>query len=136
MKIKIKDIPDSGALTIEEKLATEELDLGEDALLICGPVQVKASIFKSIDNVTVGLLITGSLQLDCSRCLKKYTLPFKKTAQFNYDIKPTDLVIDLSSDLREEIILDFPIKPLCKSDCLGLCLKCGEDLNLGKCACQ
>jgi uncharacterized protein len=45
------------------------------------------------------------------------------------------LAIDLNPDIREEIILVYPIKPLCSIDCKGLCPKCGKNLNEGKCNC-
>ena len=44
--------------------------------------------------------------------------------------------IDLDQDIREEIILDYPIKPLCNPDCKGLCPKCGKNLNEGGCNCK
>ena len=37
---------------------------------------------------------------------------------------------------REEIILGYPVKFLCKIDCLGLCPKCGQNLNEKKCDCK
>ena len=43
--------------------------------------------------------------------------------------------IDLDQDIREEIILDYPIKPLCRPDCKGLCPRCGKNLNEGGCSC-
>ena len=43
--------------------------------------------------------------------------------------------IDLDQDIKEEIILDYPIKPLCNPDCKGLCPKCGKNLNEGGCSC-
>ncbi|MDP2905278.1 MAG: DUF177 domain-containing protein [Candidatus Omnitrophota bacterium] len=44
-------------------------------------------------------------------------------------------MIDLTEDIREGIMLDYPIKPLCKPDCSGLCPVCGADLNVHKCRC-
>jgi uncharacterized protein len=42
---------------------------------------------------------------------------------------------DLFPRVREELILDMPIKLLCREDCKGLCSKCGADLNEGACGC-
>jgi DUF177 domain-containing protein len=44
--------------------------------------------------------------------------------------------IDLSSAVREQILLQIPSSPLCREDCLGLCPKCGKDLNEGECGCD
>ena len=38
--------------------------------------------------------------------------------------------------MREELLLFFPTKMLCKPDCKGLCCKCGKNLNDGPCDCQ
>jgi uncharacterized protein len=33
-------------------------------------------------------------------------------------------------------MMEIPLKPLCKEECLGLCNKCGADLNKGDCGCD
>jgi uncharacterized protein len=43
--------------------------------------------------------------------------------------------IDLKSLLSEQVYLGLPLKPLCRPDCLGLCPRCGTNLNVGSCAC-
>ena len=44
--------------------------------------------------------------------------------------------LDIDTQLREMLILEFPSKILCSEDCLGLCIKCGHDLNEGDCGCD
>jgi uncharacterized protein len=36
---------------------------------------------------------------------------------------------------REQVLLDLPIRPLCRESCRGLCPRCGCDMNEGDCAC-
>ncbi|HBR48946.1 MAG TPA: hypothetical protein DEA71_02565 [Nitrospira sp.] len=43
--------------------------------------------------------------------------------------------LDLAPMLREQVILASPMHPLCADDCLGLCARCGHDLNAGPCRC-
>ena len=31
--------------------------------------------------------------------------------------------------LRDTLVEELPLQPLCKPDCLGLCSQCGADLN-------
>ena len=31
--------------------------------------------------------------------------------------------------MRDAVVLDLPIAPLCQEDCLGLCPECGVNLN-------
>ncbi|HEY7698653.1 MAG TPA: DUF177 domain-containing protein [Vicinamibacteria bacterium] len=44
--------------------------------------------------------------------------------------------IDLSQMIVEQIVLALPMKPLCKSDCRGLCARCGANRNLASCDCS
>ncbi len=60
---------------------------------------------------------------------------FNKDIQLSYALDSSDVFIDLKPNIREEIILDYPIKPLCSLSCKGLCLKCGKNKNEGGCNC-
>lgn len=88
--------------------------------------------------------IKGNTQLDCVRCLE----PFTQALQANFTelfafsrrnitdsglLVPDDGQIDLEPLLREYLILDLPISPLCQLDCKGLCPVCGENLNFIAC---
>lgn len=44
--------------------------------------------------------------------------------------------VDVAELLREQVLLEIPITPLCKADCKGLCQSCGKDLNEGACDCR
>lgn len=43
--------------------------------------------------------------------------------------------LELAPMLREQVILASPMHPLCSETCLGLCARCGKDLNEGPCRC-
>lgn len=44
--------------------------------------------------------------------------------------------LDLILPVRDEFLLSFPMRFLCREDCKGLCAGCGADLNLGECSCE
>ena len=44
--------------------------------------------------------------------------------------------LDVDLMVYNEMLIRFPMKTLCKEDCKGLCLKCGQNLNLGECGCD
>ncbi len=44
--------------------------------------------------------------------------------------------LDVDSELREELLLSFPLRLLCSEDCPGLCPKCGKPKRLGDCGCS
>jgi uncharacterized protein len=107
-----------------------------------------------------GVLVYATLDvrstLSCSRCLSDFALPavvdieeeFLPTIDVNTGRKPNlqdedvdgerigeDHILDLSEVVRQSILTEVPMKPLCRSDCQGLCQSCGTDLNQGRCNC-
>ncbi len=91
--------------------------------------------------------IRSQIQLECARCLKTFAQPldFHLEAQFGppsvtIQGEPTfpigvNGILDLAEALREQALLDLPMRPLCKPNCRGLCVECGRDLNEGDCDC-
>ncbi|MBM3255087.1 MAG: DUF177 domain-containing protein [Candidatus Omnitrophica bacterium] len=134
MKIDINKIPIEG-LFLEEDIASAELDLDTQVVKFQGALKVRADISMITNAVTVSLQLSGVMGLFCSRCLKEYSLELEKKLQLNYPADNRNLILDLNPDIREEIILDYPVKPLCIQDCRGLCPKCGNNLNEGGCSC-
>ena len=95
-----------------------------------------------------GLIVKGNFggmtNLDCVRCLTEYQqhLQWEFTELFAFKeenmaesglLVPDDAHLDLQALVREYAILEFPIKPLCRIDCKGLCLECGQNLNEKDC---
>lgn len=81
---------------------------------------------------------------ECVRCLAEFSqeinTEFSEMYAFNKRavsesglILPDDGNIDLAPLLREYLLLEIPIQPLCRPDCKGLCMECGEDLNFTTC---
>ena len=86
------------------------------------------------------LLVRGRLRQDferlCSRCAIKFTERVEEPVfAASVEVRPGDAFADLTAELREAILLNFPEHPVCRPDCRGLCPKCGADLNLGPCSC-
>jgi uncharacterized protein len=44
-------------------------------------------------------------------------------------------LLDIREALRQYIIAQMPMKPLCRPDCKGLCPECGTDRNTRTCSC-
>jgi uncharacterized protein len=86
------------------------------------------------------LLVTGWLStpatLRCSRCLQVFDLPLRVDQfVFHQELQGEDFV-DLTANMREDIILELPQRALCAEDCKGLCPHCGKELNKGSCRCK
>ena len=134
MKIDINKIPLEG-LILEEEVSPSVLDLETDTVKFSEPIKIRAEVSRITNAVTVELNLDGSIRLSCSRCLREFNVALKKILRLNYQVNKSEPIIDLNQDIKEEIILDYPIKPLCNPDCKGLCPKCGKDLNEGGCSC-
>lgn len=91
-----------------------------------------------------GILIKGEFQgfaqAECVRCLTEFqqslSTSFDELYAFDQRsttdsglILPEDGNINLEPLVREYLLIEMPISPVCKSDCLGLCPKCGQNLN-------
>lgn len=135
MRINIQHISLEG-LILEEENSAASLDLETDIVKFHGPVKIKAVISKITNVVMVDMVLSSVLYMSCSRCLNNFDVDFYKNFQLNYQINKTEQFIDLNPDIRDQIILDYPIKPLCGISCKGLCLKCGGNLNEGNCNCS
>lgn len=118
-------------------------------------IDVSCLITKTSGTVFIQGSFSASIDICCSRCLEKtkmsigsdfaYTLvPAKTETIEDLELKPEELeisyfhgdFIDLTPIICEQIILQIPIKVLCKEDCRGLCPHCGANLNVSPCKCQ
>ena len=134
MKIELNQIPPEGLILVEE-ISPEKLDLETELIKFNGPVMVRARVEKITNAVTVRLTAEASMRSSCGRCLEDFNIDFRKDINLSYPVSKNELSIDLDPDIREEMIIDYPIKPLCRNDCKGLCQKCGKNLNEGGCSC-
>lgn len=46
------------------------------------------------------------------------------------------LILDTDQLVYDEMLVNWPMKVLCKDDCKGICNKCGCNLNERECACD
>ena len=134
MKIDANKIPLEG-LTLREDFDPKKLDLETDIIKFLSPVRARAELSRITNAVTVNLFLDAMMHTVCSRCLEEFDLVLKKNTVLNFQASSLEPLIDLDPEIREEIILDYPLKPLCKPDCIGLCPRCGGNLNEGGCTC-
>ncbi|MBI2634223.1 DUF177 domain-containing protein [Candidatus Peregrinibacteria bacterium] len=115
-------------------------------------IQGKVQIMRLDDGVNVHTsAVTISVVFQCQRCLKDFKRKVQvKNAERQFLIKaprqPEDINdlylidmkkhrIDLTEMLRQEIILHFPLIPVCSNHCQGICPHCGQNLNEATCQC-
>lgn len=100
------------------------------------------------------LLISGTVDMQvaipCGRCLEDVptdlhfdidkVLTMKDGTIVDEEMEETDYLIGFEMDVDRfvyaEILVNWPMKVLCKDDCKGICKVCGMNLNSGACNCQ
>jgi len=88
--------------------------------------------------------VRGRWAADCSRCLTPLERDFDLRLREGFEDDPVeeetyplvDAQIDWEQPLRDLVVPDLPIVPLCDPDCLGLCPSCGANRNEGHCGCE
>jgi uncharacterized protein len=133
MKIHVSRVPFEG-LQQTAQCDPRALDLERLDLRIMQPVTINASIMKAEHELVVQAEMHGELEVDCGRCLLTFTMPLQTRGIFTYEVGPTD-VVDITDDVRQEIMLAYPMIPVCTPQCKGLCRRCGQNLNEQPCAC-
>ena len=106
-----------------------------------------------LDSVVDGILVRGSIGfaivIPCARCLEVqhvrrdvdvaelFVDPRKREDDDEddpgYELIDDRTAIDLSTMVRDTLLVDLPLQFLCDEGCLGLCVVCGADLNQGDC---
>ena len=134
MKIHVNRVPSEG-LHDSASYDPVALDVDRVDVHVEQPITVSAFITKAEHELVVQAQMHCVMGLTCARCLTVFEQPLDTSAMFTYDVVPTD-VVDISEDVRQEIILGYPMVPVCDPACKGLCLMCGENLNVAMCVHQ
>ena len=153
MKIVVDDIPEGG-LSLDLSIEGDKIK-GEDAggfdFDFIGPVKAHLDLSKAKSDVSVTGEINARVKLECSRCLKEFEYPLDINF-YDYfvrgsaedqaeELRPEDLEVnflegpelDTTDIVIAQLALEAPMKPLCSTECKGLCPVCGADLNKGPC---
>ncbi len=143
-------------VTVELEMTSFISQLGEF------PIIKKSPVTFILTNIGVGKArVEGDVELvfetNCDRCLAE--VPMTLTLEFEREVASPDAETDSLVDqgdreeddelefmegyqlnvetfVHNEILLDWPMKILCRYDCKGICKVCGKNLNLEECGCD
>ena len=145
--------------TNEGKTVTMQIQPGLDHVTVGDvvfPIKDSTPADLTFTNIGKGKArITGhadvTFAMSCDRCLK----PVDKSIElvFDREVFAPDIIntvpdgsedqefmdgcqLDVDDLLNIEIVINWPMKVLCKPDCRGICRQCGTDLNTGTCDCD
>ena len=131
----------------------EALDLSDMELNGCyplkTPIKVKAAVKNRAGVVSLAINAELDYSAPCDRCGEETITPLS----YSFDhilvvsleseddddcdhIEIPDYILDLDELVTADILLELPVKFLCREDCKGLCPQCGENLNYGECDCD
>lgn len=153
MLIDISDV-----LSCENKEVTKEVQieltsftsrLGEFPVMKKSPIDLRIA-----NQENKRLLIEGDVDLTvsipCGRCLQEVPTDIHFTIEKEIrlensiikdeEMEDADYLIGPNLDMEKliygEILVNWPMKVLCRDDCKGICKVCGKNLNKGECGCQ
>ena len=135
MKIPLNNLKEDKSLVLQEEISPDDLDLDIGVMHFPQALKLRAEVWKSANDLTVDAHIEGTRYFTCSLCLEEFNNLFEKDFTLHYDIKGLDSVT-IDEAVRDEIILEHPIRILCRPDCRGLCPFCGASLNVETCDCK
>lgn len=139
-------------VTMQAESELEQVTIGNAVF----PAKDKAPVNLSFTNIGKGKVrIVGDAKItfamNCDRCLKPVEQPLM--LQFDREVFAPDMMESIPDEtddqdimdgcqlnvedlLNSEIVMNWPMKVLCKPDCKGICRQCGRDLNTGTCDCD
>lgn len=124
----------------EKRTAPAPAGLGVEMVSVPEGADLELDI--RLERVTDGVLVTGTVRAplvgECARCLDMFTsaTEVRFTELFTHDAGDEDAdgylldgdLLDIEPALRDALVLELPLAPLCAEDCLGLCSECGVRL--------
>ena len=134
MKIAVRQLTHEPR-SFREDVPAGSLDLETEIIKFREPIRVEIQVWRITNVVSVEMSLSGALYVPCGRCLEEVKIGLDRHLQLNYPVSPSDQTLDLGPDIREELILGYPLTPLCNTGCKGLCARCGKNLNEGGCSC-
>ena len=126
-------------LRIDEK---ETVSYLEDGLDLTSPITIEGEMVNAGRGILFEGKISTMVRLNCSRCLKEIEVPlsfemeeeFRRRGREGADRKVkvelqdedfyseilSDNTIDLSEAVRQDLLTELPMQPLCNEECKGV----------------
>jgi uncharacterized protein len=150
MKLSLSGLPKRGKVVLSTEKSAPEFEISPT--IFFQPIIINAELESVGEAILCRAKLNTVSRLICDRCAREFDFPLTVEINFKFlqktggsNLKDTEEVkyyfpdkpeIDISSDLRDELLLAIPMKILCREDCQGLCSRCGADLNFEICNCN
>lgn len=136
IRIQTSQIGENGYAVAGEE-SGDLLDLAQDPVArAAGPIRYELEVEAAGTELVVRGRAQADLRLRCSRCAQFFSTTARVSSFLHaYEWAEHPEFLDVSDDVREDLLLEIPGFPLCRADCKGLCAQCGQNLNEGTCGC-
>lgn len=154
MLVERSQIPPEG---LDLEICEEPRWEGVEGLwLTLTPVEAAFHLEREADGILVNGVFRATAVVLCSRCAEPVSVPVSDQFSILYaganeasrgeetELSAADMDVDIMQDdrldltriLRENVLLNLPLQPLCRAECRGLCPHCGINLNETSCRCH
>ena len=145
-------------MRLEATVSPQDLGLGAEDASLDQPIRVSVKLTRMQEDVLAQGEARTTARLECSRCLDGMEVEIEGSFQalfvpetgghgqrtgrwaFEHGDRGVNFyregTIDLSDEIRQCLLIELPLKPLCRPECAGLCPQCGKNLNQGACDCE
>lgn len=122
---------------LETRTAPAPAELGSGLVRVPegSDLEIEVQLEEVSDGVLVTATVTAPLAGECARCLEEFTSSLRVSFQELFAAEPGGSgddgylldgdLLDLEPALRDALVLELPLSPVCTEDCAGLCVKCG-----------
>ncbi len=127
-------------LEVSGAVDLESTKLGGETIEFPDPFTFTARLSHAGRGIIVRGETEGPVRLRCGRCLEQFAFvlkaSFEELAVFVVDDEEADEdfavieeQIDLAPIIYQSVMLELPMRPLCREACAGICAGCGKNLN-------
>lgn len=121
-----------------------DVEVGDARVPEGADVDVDVALESLSDGIVVSGRITAPWEAVCRRCLGPasgvMSVDVRELYQAHRSTDDAYVIegdqLDLGPMVRENLMLDLPLAPVCREACAGLCAVCGANLNEGDCGCD
>lgn len=136
MIIEVSKVSPDGSRYEGEEPA-DILALDDPHLKAAGPVAYDFHVEVASHELIVRGTVRVRLTARCGRCAEFFSTTAEDSSFLRaYAVPEGTETVDLTGDIREDILLNLPVFPVCMPACKGLCPQCGVNRNKGRCACK
>ena len=147
-------------IAFDQGFAPGSVDLLDPSIRQVGDLRV-AGVAELVDPAGVREIrvrgeLTGELELNCARCLQPMRVAIQGPLDLFYrpmrqiardeEVEITEAEtevsfyegkgLELADVVREQVLMQLPMRKVCRDDCRGLCPICGRNRNVESCDCR